>query len=345
MLRPRISVLMCVYNGEQFLSESIESILEQTYEDFELIIVNDGSTDSTVEIIESYTDNRIRLINNKSNIGLTKSLNIGLESAKGEFIARQDADDMSDKTRFEEQIAYLIKNKDVVVLGTQAKIIDKQGNIVNQPLGWFRPITENEVKWFCMFDSPFIHSSVMMRRGIIWHTYKGYNSSYRTSQDYELWSRIVYDHKCENLKNELVSFRHHPKSISSNYSISSLEGMANIIDNAVIKGTGEIAPRNFSTKWVSMLEPSFSENRFDIDDFVDVIEEMYKRFIHHNNILNSNKDLEKQKNYFFLKSFFQFFRSEKMKSYKLFVRICRKNYMIVTIFFKFLLHRYVKKNR
>src|SRR5659263_168424 len=103
---PKVTVLMAVYNGERYLREAIESILGQSFADFEFFIVNDGCTDSSRDIILSYRDPRIRLIDNQENIGLTKSLNIGLSLASGEYVARQDADDISYPTRIEKQIEY-----------------------------------------------------------------------------------------------------------------------------------------------------------------------------------------------------------------------------------------------
>jgi glycosyltransferase involved in cell wall biosynthesis len=128
---PRISVVMSVYNGEKYLRQAIESILQQTYTDFEFIIIDDGSTDSSREIIQSYDDKRIRLVINEQNIGLTKSLNKGIRLAKGEFIARMDADDISLPQRFEKQVAYLDSHPEVGVLGTYANIIDHRGKIIN----------------------------------------------------------------------------------------------------------------------------------------------------------------------------------------------------------------------
>ncbi|TNE70794.1 glycosyltransferase family 2 protein, partial [bacterium] len=118
---PVITCLMSVYNGEEFLREAMDSILDQTYTNFEFLIINDGSTDDTVPIIESYDDPRIRLIHNEVNIGLTKSLNKGIGLAKGEYIARMDADDISLPERFERQIEVLLNSK-IDICGTQGYV-------------------------------------------------------------------------------------------------------------------------------------------------------------------------------------------------------------------------------
>ena len=109
--QPKISVLMPVYNCEKFLKKAIDSILNQTFDNFEYIIINDGSTDNTLNIIKSYKDKRIKIINNSKNLGISRSLNKGIRQAKGEYIARHDSDDISDLNRFKLQLEYLGKKK------------------------------------------------------------------------------------------------------------------------------------------------------------------------------------------------------------------------------------------
>jgi glycosyltransferase involved in cell wall biosynthesis len=124
---PKVSVVMSVYNGEKYLCEAIDSILNQTFENFEFLIVNDGSTDRTLEILQSYRDPRIKVINNERNIGLTASLNKGLKIAKGEYVARMDADDVSFPHRLEQQKAFLDRNPRVAMVGSWAEVIDESG--------------------------------------------------------------------------------------------------------------------------------------------------------------------------------------------------------------------------
>jgi glycosyltransferase involved in cell wall biosynthesis len=124
---PKLSVIMSVHNGEKYLREAIESILNQTFTDFKFIIINDGSTDNSLAIIRSYDDKRIRILNNGTNIGLTKSLNKALKQAKGKYIARQDADDVSLPDRFEAQLKYFVQYPEVALLGTSTYIINQEG--------------------------------------------------------------------------------------------------------------------------------------------------------------------------------------------------------------------------
>ena len=141
---PKISVLMLAYNEERYIAETIESILNQTFKDFEFIIVNDGSTDKTEDIILSFHDPRIRLINNHVNLGLTISLNKGLSIAKANLIARQDGNDISCTKRLEKQLEFMNANPEVVVLGTNAKYINEKGKKIRR-FGIYRPKVPTDI--------------------------------------------------------------------------------------------------------------------------------------------------------------------------------------------------------
>ncbi|MCW3076085.1 MAG: glycosyltransferase [Bacteroidetes bacterium] len=200
---PFISVLLPVYNAGKFLHESIESILNQTFSDFELIIINDGSKDNSKEIIKSFNDSRIIFID-QENIGLAASLNKGLGLAKGRFIARQDNDDISLPQRFEKQLIYFEQNPEVDLLGTAAEITDEQG----RPTRRFHrhssdPLT---LKFALLFNNPFVHSSVMFRKTVIEKT-GPYSTDTAVFEDYDLWSRIARVANVSNLDEYLVKYR------------------------------------------------------------------------------------------------------------------------------------------
>ena len=177
---PKISVLMSVYNGEKYLREAIDSILSQTFKDFEFLIVNDASKDSSKEIILSYKDPRIMLIDNKHNMGLTRSLNIGMQLAKGEYIARQDADDISHPGRFKKQVEYLNKNENVGLLGCGVIEIDECGA---EKLRW------KLVKGRDLIDY-IAHGSAMFRTTCI-KKVGNYREEFMVAQDKDLWCRIM----------------------------------------------------------------------------------------------------------------------------------------------------------
>jgi len=215
---PRITVLMAVYNGKKYLREAIDSILGQTFTDFEFLIVDDGSTDSSQEIICSYVDPRIRLVENHENLGLTRSLNKGLSLARGEYIARQDADDISLSTRFEKQIEFLDAHPDIALLGTQAHNIDESGKFYRSDYFSGKATTKLAIKWQLLFDSAFNHTSVIFKRSVVWDQLGGYDVRFVRNQDMELWLRIAADYDVANLSDALVKSRYSHLSISRNYS-------------------------------------------------------------------------------------------------------------------------------
>ena len=207
---PRVSVLMPVYNTERYLSDAVDSILTQTFTDYEFIIVDDGSTDSTWEILTRYDDPCIRLVRNENNIGLIGSLNRGLELARGEYIARMDADDISLPERLATQVQYLDSHPEVGVLGSDFQIIDEEGN----PRGIKKhPREHGLVKWKLYFNSPFGHSTVMMRRQLVCQV-DAYQPDMRHAEDYDLWRRLSYITRFANLPVVLLKYRMHKTRVS-----------------------------------------------------------------------------------------------------------------------------------
>jgi glycosyltransferase involved in cell wall biosynthesis len=210
---PRISVLLPVYNGAPYLAASIDSILSQTYEDFELLILNDGSTDDSAAIAKSYSDERIRYFEHP-NMGLPATLNKGAHVARGEFLFRQDQDDLSYPDRFELQVAYLDNHQDVVVLGTWARIF-VDGDSVAAYRYHRHPTTHVAAALSSIFDSIFVHSSVAMRRSAF-EAVGGYSCDplRQPPEDFELWSRMCRRYKVANLAKVLVDYREVTSSMS-----------------------------------------------------------------------------------------------------------------------------------
>lgn len=211
---PKVTVLMAVYNGECYLREAIDCFLHQTFRDFEFLIINDGSTDHSREIILSYDDPRIRLVDNEYNLGLAKSLNKGLELAAGQYIARQDADDISDPERLEKQVAFLDSNPMVALTGTLYETIDAHGKLIERiamPCGF------TDIRWCLLFFNPFSHSAVMFRKSVVLERIGFYNEALRYSEDYELWSRIVRRLEVANLNEYLAKVRVSPESMTATY--------------------------------------------------------------------------------------------------------------------------------
>lgn len=210
---PRISVLLPVYNGAPFLAASIDSVLSQTYEDFELLILNDGSTDGSAAIAKSYSDERIRYFEHP-NMGLPATLNKGARAARGEFLFRQDQDDLSYPDRFAFQVAYLDEHQDVAVLGTWARIF--VDGVSAAAYRYHRhPTTYVAVAFSSIFDSAFVHSSVAMRRSAF-EAVGGYSCDVlrQPPEDFELWSRMCRRYKVANIAKVLVDYREVTSSMS-----------------------------------------------------------------------------------------------------------------------------------
>lgn len=211
-----ISVVMSTYNRSSvFLRKSIESILCQTYADFEFIIIDDGSNNGTKEIIKSYNDPRIRLIVNEKNIGLTSSLNRGLDECRGEFIARMDDDDIAYPRRFEKQISFMRENPDVIVCGTWVECIDENGQLTGQKIQ-DRIENMDTYRIYLLFGNiPTIpHPSAMMNRRMILKYNLRYEPEYSLSEDYRLWLRCANSGKCAILPEILMKYRRHGGSVS-----------------------------------------------------------------------------------------------------------------------------------
>lgn len=207
--QPRLSVLMCVYNGDQFIEEAVQSILVQTYSSFEFIIVNDGSTDRSAEILSSFGDPRMKIINNEVNRGLIRSLNIGLDAARGELIARMDADDISDPRRFEKQVAFFDNNSDVGVCGTWLKIIGEDD------LYTF-PVSHDEIKVALLEYNPIAHPSVMFRTKVLKLSGSYYDIQFPGAEDYELWTRAIFTTRFANIGETLLLYRKHGNQVTQN---------------------------------------------------------------------------------------------------------------------------------
>ncbi len=202
-MTPMISVVMPVYNGEKYLREAIESILNQTYKDFEFIILNDGSTDNTEEIILSYEDPRIVYIKNDKNLQIVETLNRGISLAKGKYIARMDADDISLPERFACQVEILEKSDEIIICGSYAETFGEEC----QTSIWKMPLTHPEIETTLLFHTAFIHPSVMMRANVIKENNLKYESIYEGVEDYALWMKMVQYGQMYNIPKPLLRYR------------------------------------------------------------------------------------------------------------------------------------------
>ncbi len=209
-----ISVLMPVYNAEKYLKQSIESILNQSYSNFEFIIFDDASTDSSLSIIQSYEDPRIKIISSKTNKGYLIHLNHGLSIAQGEYIARMDADDISHSDRFQLQIDFLKRNEDHALVGTNYNYINEEGHPISYIQKPFLYKDNSDIQIYSLFYNPFLHPSIMLRRKDILELQLKYNPKFYVTEDFHFWTHLLFKKKGANLPQELISYRIHKNQIT-----------------------------------------------------------------------------------------------------------------------------------
>jgi glycosyltransferase involved in cell wall biosynthesis len=207
-----VTVLMPIHNGEAFVAEAIESILGQTFRDFDFLVIDDGSTDRSVEIVEGYADARIRLVRNEHQLELIQTLNRGLDLARGKYVARMDADDISLPERLERQVDFMEANPDVGICGTWLVTMgDREGGI------WSYPESAEEIRCRLLFHTPIGHPTVCMRREMLVRHGLRFDEGYPHAEDYELWSRASDVLPLANLDSVLLRHRIHAGSVSQKY--------------------------------------------------------------------------------------------------------------------------------
>jgi len=209
---PLISVILPVRNGEPYLADAVHSILNQSLADFELLAIDDGSTDGSASYLREAArrDCRVSVVSNR-NKGLVEALNLGLELARGEFIARMDADDVAASIRFERQIAFLNANPSVGVVGTALTLIDNRGHTIGVNDYPTDPAQVHAA--LERMDCVVAHNSVMARRAVITSA-GGYREAFRHGEDYDLWLRVIESHRIANLPERLMWYRWHANSVT-----------------------------------------------------------------------------------------------------------------------------------
>jgi glycosyltransferase involved in cell wall biosynthesis len=206
--KPLVSVIMPVFNTEEYLEDAIKSILNQTFSNFEFIIIDDASTDKSLQIIESFTDSRIVVITKNKNTGYTKSLNLGLNLAQGKYIARMDSDDISLPKRFQLQIDLMEKNPEIILCGTSFKLMNSS-KVINHPNG------HSEIVLKLLEGTAFGHPTVMIRNEILKNNNIVYNHEYEPAEDYFMWTQLVKFGYVENIPEVLLLYRVHSNQVSS----------------------------------------------------------------------------------------------------------------------------------
>ena len=209
---PTVSIILSVYNGERYLRQAMDSILNQTFTDFEFIIVDDGSTDETAAILKSSPDPRIVRLVHSTNQGLIASLNDGLSIASGQFIARIDADDISLPNRLEEQVRIFKTDPQLVIVGSYSHRIDETGKQIKIVP---KPLSDTAIRWTLLFECPFVNSAVMIRKDALHRNGLRYDKDRLYAEDYDLWSKLLLYGKGRNSDQPLVKRRLHPSQVSA----------------------------------------------------------------------------------------------------------------------------------
>lgn len=207
---PAVSVLMAVYNGQRYVRQAIDGILAQTFLEFEFVIVDDGSTDSTPRILDEYADLRIVRLKHEGNRGLIAALNTGLAAARGEFVARQDADDISAPERLQTQVEFLRSRSDVAVVGSDSIFESEETGSRTMRAVETNPL---RIAWILLFYCPLTHSSIMFRREVI-RKLGGYGEDDVFAEDFALWARVTRSSKVASTGRAHIIRRRPPESIT-----------------------------------------------------------------------------------------------------------------------------------
>lgn len=267
-MNPKVTVLMSVYNGEKFLQESIKSILEQTFKDFEFLIIDDGSSDGSKEIVQSFNAPRIILIENEKNIGLAQSLNKGLKLAKGQYIARMDADDISLPDRLEKQVSFMDNNPEIDVCGSWIKLFDNKKSSIRK-----YPEKDLEIKAHLFFNSYIAHPTVILRKCSFQKYNLFYSSDFKAAQDFDLWTRAAKNCNFTNLPEVLLLHRKH-KVQTSKASNENQKKYANEVRIRQLKNLlGEINQQEIDLH-LSILSKAFNTKNTHITQIKDWLERM-----------------------------------------------------------------------
>lgn len=208
MSLPLVTVLMAVYNGEAYLKEAIDSILNQTFTDFEFLIIDDASTDSSRRLLDSYRDFRFRILSNSHNLCLARSLNRGMKMARGKYIVRMDADDISLPQRLEKQVAFMESHPDIGVSGSWLECFGDRSQV------WYYPVEPGIIRSNLLFQNQLGHPTVIMRRELMMAKGLFYNPDYREAEDYDLWTRCGEHFPLSNLPEILLLYRWHEQQAS-----------------------------------------------------------------------------------------------------------------------------------
>ena len=274
--RPKVSVVMAIRNEEKYGPSAIQSILDQTFSDFEFIIIDDASTDSTPHMLRSFArnDSRIRTITNAENLGVTRSLNVGLKAVRGDYIARMDADDYTFPHRFADQIEFLDANPDFIVVGGGAQYIDADGHAIST---FDRGSTWWEFEWVSFFRPPLIHPCAMFRANAVQKFQLFYDHRLHRAQDFEYWHRILRHGKGSELPGVYFQYRIHDRNVSTVFSDAQRDAANRAGKKNAKNRFSEIAPNDIDAVF-DFLHPTTHSTSIDLQRALHTIAAMQSIF-------------------------------------------------------------------
>ncbi len=255
-LIPKVTVLMPVYNGQKSLRQAIDSILNQTYKNFEFLIINDGSSDESELIIRSYSDKRIRLINNERNIKLISTLNKGLELARGEYIVRMDCDDISLPHRIQTQVDFMDNNPEVGVCGSWIKLFGK-----GKPRVIKHYSSKDDIKCSFLFLGSLAHPSVIIRKSMFAKYGLQYSGEYIHVEDFELWSRCCFLFPMANIPEVLLLYRINPEGISQKHTLEQAKATKRVIQKSLTESGISITPTDIALHEIVVFSNRLTESQ------------------------------------------------------------------------------------
>lgn len=290
MSAPRLSVILPVYNGAAYLAEAVGSVLNQTFREFELFVIDDASTDGSASVAEQFDDSRVRVIRQEENRRLPATLNRGLDLAQGEWVARMDADDICHPLRFEKQIRLLERNPEIGICGTWVRLFGGAAAMTQE-----YPVSPDSVEAFRHFHCPFAHPTVMMRRKVLEEFRLRYDPSAQAVEDFDLWNRLLVHTRGANIPENLLSYRLHESSVTcrnwrvmdENSSVVLRSVLKSILPNVTEEqarfhrqvSMAEIPPDLVSLQrageWLGKIEPALNRNR----DARAVLREVWFRLV------------------------------------------------------------------
>ncbi len=272
---PLVSVVMPVFNAEKTVVKAAESILSQAYKNFELLIIDDGSTDQSVSLVEKIKDKRIRLIKNGVNRGIVSVLNDALRIASGDLVARQDADDQSSIERLERQVRILTEEPDLVAVGSALHVIDEYGRSVGV---WSYPQSSGLSRWQLLFKTPLAHSAAMYRKLPVCEI-GGYSDAYRHAEDYHLWSRLSEIGGLRSVEEPLLKYSIASSGVSRRNAEAQREVHCKIAQENIRKKTGLQFPMHVIKNLCFLADDeNVSASSTAVRELVDALSRVFDKF-------------------------------------------------------------------